>query len=93
MSYILSSEDLDVFEEEGFLILKEVFTENEIAAWERSLVMFHAFQALKIKELKARLNKGEDPHKYNSVEDLDKIIDIFEELDTKAPTPGSINFS
>ena len=84
MKQDLTNAQLKRYEQDGYLILKDFFTEDELSEWEESIVRIYAFQAIKIPIMKGRLKKGDNPLKYMTVEDLDDLVLLFEEMDKKA---------
>ena len=72
------------YQEDGYLILKSFFTDEELKDWEETVVQFYAFQALRIPLIKEGLKKGCNPARYKTVEDLDNLLFHFEEVDRKA---------
>lgn len=82
----LKPEDLKRYQKDGYLILKNFFTEEELKKWEETVVQFYAFQALRIPLIKDKegFKKGTHPAAYKTVEDLDDILFRFEEVDRKA---------
>jgi len=80
----LSDKEIQGFLDDGYIIIKNFWPENLIDEWEKTIIGFYYQQALKITNVRAIFKKGSDPTKYNSVKDLDAVLEILEKEDTEA---------
>ncbi len=67
------------FEKDGYVIIKNFWSERLLSSWEKSLTSCYYIQALKIKNLKEKIgSKGLNPVDYDRMEDLDNVLPLFE---------------
>ena len=81
---ILNDEQKSSFNNDGFIKIENFWPEQLISEWEKTIVGFYHQQALKISHLRENFTKGLDPLSYNSVEDLDKVLALFEKEDKQS---------
>ena len=75
---------LEQYKENGYVILKGFFSDEELSQFENTLVQVFALQALKIEAIREHLKKGCDPINYSGAEDFDQLTLLFEEFDKQA---------
>ncbi len=91
----IDNESRNQYETDGYTILRGYFPNELLDAFERAVVQVHAFQGLKVGAICEQMRKGSNPLNYDRVEDLDQLLHLFEEGDTKAGSfaSGLIQYS
>src|SRR3990172_8605751 len=82
-SLVISKQDVESFNEDGYLILRSVVPSGLREALEQSIVHSYAMQALKFLALREKLG-DRPPQDFRTVEDLDEIVGLLEEHDREA---------
>ena len=72
------------FFDDGYIILKDFFSNEELQKIETAFVRMYAIQASKILEYRKKLDKGTNFLEYSTVDDLIKILELLEEKDKEA---------
>lgn len=84
MSRLLTTEQQQEYRDNGYVILKNFFSEAQMELWEKGVIAKFAFQALRVGEVRKQLAKGDHPSNYTETEDLDRIVNLFEDIDPHA---------
>ena len=80
----LTESEKKQFFDDGYIILKDFFSNEELQKIETAFVRMYAIQASKILEYRKKLDKGINFLEYTTVEDLIKILELLEEKDKEA---------
>ena len=72
------------YDENGYVVLKNFWSEDLIHNWEQTIIAVYHQQALKLKEIRKHFLKGLNPTDYDAVEDLDHVLTILEKEDKEA---------
>jgi len=80
----LTDSQKNQFFEDGYLILRDFFSDESLTKLETSLIRLYAIQALKILEYRKKLSHGSNILEYSTVEDLTEILELMEERDKEA---------
>jgi len=72
------------FFDDGYVILKDFFSHEELQKIETAFIHMYAIQASKILEYRKKLHKGINFLEYSTVDDLIKILELLEEKDKEA---------
>lgn len=88
---VLNAEAMEVYDRDGFFVLKGYLEKTEIETWEQTITQKFALQALKIGAIKEKLCGKSKISEFTSVEDIDQLIMLFEEMDKKAAYFASNN--
>lgn len=84
MTGFLTDSQKNQFFEDGYLILRDFFSDESLTKLETSLIRLYAIQALKILEYRKKLSHGSNILEYSTVEDLTEILELMEERDKEA---------
>ena len=84
MSGFLTDLQKNQFFEDGYIILKDFFTDESLTKLETSLVRFYAVQAFKILEYRKKLSHGSNILEYSTADDLVEILEMMEGSDKEA---------
>jgi ectoine hydroxylase-related dioxygenase (phytanoyl-CoA dioxygenase family) len=84
MSGFLTDVQKNQFFEDGYIILKDFFTDESLTKLETSLVRFYAVQAFKILEYRKKLSHGSNILEYSTADDLVEILEMMEDSDKEA---------
>ena len=72
------------FFDDGYIILKDFFSNEELQKIETAFIRTYAIQAIKISEYRKKLSHGINFLEYSTVEDLIEILELLEEKDKEA---------
>lgn len=84
MPGFLTDSQKNQFFEDGYIILRDFFSDESLTKLETSLIRFYAIQALKILEYRKKLTHGSNILEYSTVNDLIEIIELMEDHDKEA---------
>lgn len=84
MAGFLTDSQKNQFFEDGYLILRDFFSDESLTKLETSLIRLYAIQALKILEYRKKLSHGSNILEYSTVEDLTEILELMEKRDKEA---------
>ncbi len=84
MSGFLTDLQKNQFFEDGYIVLKDFFTDESLTKLETSLIRFYAVQAFKILEYRKKLSHGSNILEYSTVDDLIEILEMMEDNDKEA---------
>ena len=69
------------FFDDGYIILKDFFSNEELQKIETAFIRMYAIQAIKISEYRKKLSHGINFLEYSTVKDLIEILELLEEKD------------
>ena len=72
------------FFDDGYIILKDFFSNEELQKIETAFIRTYAIQAIKILEYRKKLSHGINFLEYSTVKDLIEILELLEEKDKEA---------
>ncbi len=75
--FLVSENQLSDFEEKGYCIIKDFWSDEILKKWENAIIVFHYQQALKIVEGQEKF-ANKNPLDYKNYEDLEKVLEFLE---------------
>jgi len=81
MTTELTKSQIDDFFNDGYIVLKDFFTNEQLGSIEKAYVRLYAMQAAKILKYRNKLSHGDRILEYSDGDDLIEILELMEELD------------